>query len=67
MDMDMDWSNIGVRTMKLPANLFNQASPTIVLVFVEEIFQYFVDNQQPGTMPLLLAEQAHPGTETVSV
>ena len=47
----VDWSNMGIRTVKLPANLFNQDSPPIVPVLDEEVLQYFVDNQNVDTMP----------------
>ena len=43
---DMDWTDMGVRTVELPPNLFNQATPTIVPVEVEEVLQYFDNNPQ---------------------
>jgi hypothetical protein len=63
---DMDWSNMGVRNVELPANLLNQASPIIVPVLVEEVPLYFVGNQYANTMPLIQTGYAHHGTETVS-
>jgi hypothetical protein len=36
-------------------------------VLVQEVLQYFVDFPQVDYMPVLLAGQAHPGTETVFV
>ena len=52
---DMDWTVMGVRTVELPPNLFNWATPTIVLVNVEEVLQYFDNNPQSDYMPTLLA------------
>ena len=42
--MDMDWTEMGVRTVELPPSLFSQATPTLVPVFVEEVLQYFANN-----------------------
>ena len=53
--------------VNLPPNMFNRASPTIVLVLVEEVLQYFMDNPNADTMPVFLTEQAHSGTETVFI
>ena len=64
---DMDWTDMGVRTVELPPNLFNRATPTIVPVDVEETLQYIDNNPQSDYMPTLLAGQVHPGTETVFV
>ena len=63
----MDWTDMGVRTVELPPNLFNQAPQTIVLVNVEEVLQYFDNNPQSDYMPALSAGQVHPRTETVFV
>ena len=65
--MDMDWTDMGVRTVELPPSLFNQATPTIVLVLVEEVLQYFTNNPQAHSMPMLPAAQATPRIETVFV
>ena len=64
---DMDWTDMGIRTVEQPPTLFNRAPPVIVLVLVEEVLEYFVDNPQADFMPVLPAGQAHPGTETVFV
>ena len=64
---DMDWTDMGVRTVELPPNLFNRATPTLVPVEVEEVLQYFDNNPQSDYMPVLLAGQVHPGTETAFV
>ena len=56
-----------VRTVELPSSLFNQATPTLVPVLVEEVLQYFIDNPQVDSMPMLPTTQATPRTETVSV
>jgi hypothetical protein len=65
---DMDWTDMGIRTVQQTPNMFNQVPPTIVPVLAEEVLQYFVDkNPQADYMPVLPAEQAHPGTETVFV
>ena len=53
--------------MEQPPKMFNWAPPTIILVLAEEVLQYFVDNPQEDYMPVLLAGQAYPGTETVFV
>ena len=58
---------MGVRTVELPSSLFNQATPTLVPVLVEEVLQYFIDNPQVDSMPMLPTTQATPRTETVSV
>ena len=34
---DMDWTDMQVRTVELPPNLFNRAPQTIVPVNVEEV------------------------------
>jgi hypothetical protein len=47
--------------------MFNKASPTIVLVLVEEVLQYFMDNPHADTMPVFLTGQAHSGTEAVFI
>ena len=65
--MDMDWTDMGVRTVELPPSLFNQATPTIVLVLVEDILQYFVDSQQADTMQELSTAQTTSRTVIVSV
>ena len=44
-----------------------QPPPTIVLVLVEDVFQYFMDNPNADTIPVFLAGQAHSGTETVFI
>ena len=64
---DMDWTDMGIRTVEQPPTMFNRAPPVIMLVLVEEVLQYFVDNPQAEFMPVLPAGQAHPGTETVFV
>ena len=64
---DMDWTDMGIRTVEQPPTMFNRAPPVIVPVLVEEVLQYFVDNPQADFMPVLQAGQAHPGTETVFV
>ena len=64
---DMDQKDMGIRTVEQPPNMFNWAPPTIVPVLAEEVLQYFVDNPQEDYMPVLLAGQAYPGTETVFV
>ena len=64
---DMDWTEMGVRTVELPPSLFNRATPTLVPVLVEEVLQYFANNPQADAMPMLPAAQATPGTETVFV
>ena len=64
---DIDWKDMRVRTVELLPNLFNQATPTIVPVNVEEVLQYFVNNPQLDYMADLLTGQVHPGTETVLV
>ena len=64
---DMDWTDMGVRTVELPPNLFNRAPQTIVPVNVEEVLQYLDNNPQLDYMPALPAGQVHPGTETVLV
>jgi hypothetical protein len=63
---DMDCIDMGVIVVELPANLFNKASPTSNLVFVKELPQYFVDNPQADSVPVLPTAQASPETETVS-
>ena len=63
--MDMNWTEMRVRTVELPPSLFNQATPTLVPVQVEEVIQYFANNPQADSMPMLPAAQATPGTETV--
>ena len=52
---DMDWTDMGVRTVELPPNLFNQAPQTVVPVNVEEVLQYFDNNPQADYMPALPA------------
>ena len=64
---DMDWTDMGIRTVEQPPTMFNRAPPVIVPVLVEEVLQYFVDNPQADFMPVLPVGQAHPGTETVFV
>jgi hypothetical protein len=64
---DMDWTDMGIRTVELPPSLFNRATPTLVPVEVEEVLQYFDNNPQADYMPSLPAGQVHPGTETVLV
>ena len=64
---DVDWTEMGVRTVELPPSLFNRATPTLVPVLVEEVLQYFANNLQAESMPMLPAAQAPPGTETVFV
>ena len=36
---DMDWTDIGIRTVEQPPNMINQATPTIVPVLAEEVLQ----------------------------
>jgi hypothetical protein len=48
-----------VRTAKLPPNLFNQATPTLMPVLVEEALQYFIENPQ-GTFYANMLLAAHP-------
>ena len=62
---DMDWTEMGVRTVELPPSLFNRATATLVPILVEEVLQYFANNPQAESMPMLPAAQATPGTETV--
>jgi hypothetical protein len=57
---DMDWTEMGVRTVELPPSLFNRATPTLVPVLVEEVLQYFANNPQAESMPMLPAAQALP-------
>jgi hypothetical protein len=64
---DMDWTEMGVRTVELPPSLFNRATPTLVLVLVEEVLQYFANNLQSESMPMLPVAQAPPRNETVFV
>ena len=47
--------------------MFNRASPTIVLVLVEEVLQYFANNPHADSMPVLPAAQAISRTKTVAV
>jgi hypothetical protein len=35
--MDMDWTEMGVRTVELLPSLFNRATPTLVPILVEEV------------------------------
>ena len=44
--MDMDWTDMGIRTMEEPHNMCNWAPQNIVLVLVDKVLQYFVDNQR---------------------
>ena len=62
---DMDWTDMGVRTVALLPNLFNCATPILVLVEVEEGLQYFDNNPQSDYMPAPPAGLVHPGNETV--
>ena len=55
-----------VRTVDLPANLFNQASPTFNLIFIRWFLQYFVDIPQADPVPALSTAQASPEAETDS-
>jgi hypothetical protein len=64
---DMDWADMGIRTVEQPPNMVSWAPPTIIPVLVPEVLQNFVDNPQVDYMPVLLAGQVHPGTETVFV
>jgi hypothetical protein len=64
---DMDWTDMGIRTVEQPPTMFNRAPPVIMPVLVEEVLQYFVDNPQADFMPVLPVGKAHPGTETVFV
>ena len=61
--IDMDWIDMGLRTLELPLTLFNRAPPMIVPVLVEEVLQYFANNQKASTMPVVPAVQATFGTE----
>jgi hypothetical protein len=65
--MDMDWTDMGIRTVEQPPKMFNWPPPTIMPVLAEEVLQYFAYNPHADNMPVLPAEQAHPGTETVFV
>ena len=65
--MDMDWIDMGVRTVELPPSLFNGATPILVPVLVEEVLQNLANNPQKDSMPMLPAAQAPPRTETVFV
>ena len=65
--MDMNWTDMRIRSVKLPLNLLNRAPHTIVLVEVEDVLQYFDNNPQSDYMPALAAGQVHPGTETVFI
>jgi hypothetical protein len=62
---DMDWTDMGIRTVEQLPNMFNRAPPTIVPVLAEVLLQYFVDNPQADYMTVLPAGQAYLGTETV--
>ena len=64
---DMDWTDMGVRTVALLPNLFNCATPILVLVEVEEVLQYFDNNPQSDYMPAPPAGLVHPETETLFV
>ena len=64
---DMDWTDMGVRTVDVQPNLFNRPPSTIVLVKVEEVLQYFDNNAKSDYITALPAGQVHPGTETVFV
>ena len=64
---DMDWTDMGIRTVEQPPTMFNRAPPVIMLVLVEEVLQYFVDNPQADFMPVPPVGLVHPGTETVFV
>ena len=63
----MDWTDMGVRTVGLPPSLFVQGIPTLVPVLVEEVLQYFANNPQADSMPMLPAAQATLRTETVFI
>ena len=60
----MGWIDLRVRTVELLPNLFNRVLSAIVPVDVEEVLQNFKDNPQLDNMPVLLAGQVYPGTET---
>ena len=58
---------MGVRTVKLPPNLFHRAPSTIVPAKVEDVVQYFDNNTHSNFTPILLAEQVYFRIVTVFV
>ena len=65
--MDMNWTDKGVKTAELSPNMVNRVPPTIVLVLVKDILQYFVDSPQADTMQALSTAQTTSRTVIVSV
>jgi hypothetical protein len=63
--MDMNWTDTGVKTAELSPNMVSRVPPTIVLVLVEDILQYFVDSPQADTMLVLSTAQTAPRTVIV--
>jgi hypothetical protein len=43
---DMDWTDMGIRTVEQQPTMFNRAPPVIVPVMVEEVLQCFVDTSE---------------------
>ena len=64
---DMDWTDMGVRSVELLPSLFYWATPNLVPVLVEEVLQYFANNPHADSMPVLPAAQAISRTKTVTV
>ena len=56
--MDMDWTDMGIRTVEPPPFPTCSAGPhlpTLVPVDVEEVLQYFDNNPQSNYMPAIPA------------